>query len=451
MFIALVLSIAGLFKTFPEKEAITVDWPFRLHYMFSCALIFFFTSLMGLKDAFGSNILCRDAKDQPWMEQYCWVTGTRAPFKNCDDLDETTSQFFLKQGCTCTKGTWTMPDGGECPHANDLEGYYQWVPYFLLILGGMFYMPKVFWDYIEAGKMQAMTDGILVGSGTGHKKDYEKKVKETGQRVKKYLKLDYAGHALYGWGFLGAQAMNLCVVLTSFHMCNEFLGGNFLMLGYDFFEELITKEPNVMLGIVFPRTTSCDYRSFGSGGGGQKTNTKCVMALNAVSEKVFVILWFWFLLLIVINIVNMIFLVLMAVKSHGIRKLFIRRVAGSKQTGRDLRETKLDKELEKYHFGQFLFLYYLGKNIDYTTFRAILKAIAPESNEVVEGNEEDIALQALGVPSAPERRGSAESNLPAYTDSAPPAATKDPYPYPSIEPFEKDTGDEEINVPRKEL
>ena len=86
-----------------------------------------------------------------------------------------------------------------------------------------------------------------------------------------------------------------------------------------------------MLGIVFPRTTSCDWRSFGSGGGGQKTNTKCVMALNAVSEKVFVILWFWFLLLIVINIVNMIFLVLMAVKSHGIRKLFIRRVAGSKQ------------------------------------------------------------------------------------------------------------------------
>ena len=60
-------------------------------------------------------------------------------------------------------------------------------------------------------------------------------------------------------------------------------------------------------------------------------------------------------------------------------------------------------------------------------------------------------FEALGVPSAPERRGSAESNLPAYTDSAPQAATKDPYPYPSIEPYEKDTGDEEVNVPRKEL
>ena len=86
-----------------------------------------------------------------------------------------------------------------------------------------------------------------------------------------------------------------------------------------------------MLAIVFPRTTSCDYPSFGSGGGVQKKNTKCVMALNAVSEKVFVILWFWFLLLTLINILNMIILVLMAVKSHGIRKLFIRRVAGSKQ------------------------------------------------------------------------------------------------------------------------
>ena len=54
------------------------------------------------------------------------------------------------------------------------------------------------------------------------------------------------------------------------------------------------------------------------------------MALNAVSEKVFVILWFWFLLLIVINIANLIILVLMAVKSQGIRKLFIRKSAGSK-------------------------------------------------------------------------------------------------------------------------
>ena len=104
----------------------------------------------------------------------------------------------------------------------------------------MFYMPKIFWEYVEDGKMKAMTEGILVGSGTGHKKDYDKRVKEVGQSVKKYLKMEHAGHALYGWGFLGAQAMNLCVVLTSFHLCNEFLGGNFIWLGYYFIEELIS-------------------------------------------------------------------------------------------------------------------------------------------------------------------------------------------------------------------
>ena len=106
MFISLVLSLAGLFKTFPEKEAITVDWPFRLHYIFSCALLFFFTSLMGVQDAFGklitrffktnqneyfpifsgTNIRCHGREDEPWVEQYCWVTGTRAPFHRCKDL-----------------------------------------------------------------------------------------------------------------------------------------------------------------------------------------------------------------------------------------------------------------------------------------------------------------------------------------------------------------------------
>jgi len=444
MFISVVLSIIGIFKTYPEKEAITVDWPFRLHYMFTCAMVFFFTSIMGLQDAFGKNIICRNAKDQPWIEQYCWVTGTRAPFKNCEDLDAATSEFFIKQGCTCGTDTkWKLESGGECPHANDLEGYYQWVPYFLLILGCLFYMPKIFWEYIEDGKMKEITKGILVG--TVQNKDYEKKVKEVGQSVKKYVNMKNAGHASYGWGFLGAQVMNLCVVLISFYLCNDFLGGNFSMLGYHFYKEIIDSKPDVLLSIVFPRTTTCDYKYFGSAGGPSNKAPRCVMALNAVSEKVFVILWFWFLLLIVINIANLIILVLMAVKSQGIRKLFIRKSAGSKTTGRDLRETKLDKELKKLDFGQFLFLYFLGRNIDYTTFRAILKAIAPEPNEV---ETEGIAMQALGEPSAPERRG---SDLPGYTDLAPQAATKDPYPYPSIEPCEKDTGDEEINAPKKEL
>ena len=57
MFISVVLSIIGIFKTYPEKDAIIVDWPFRLHYMFTCAMVFFFTSIMGLQDAFGKSVL----------------------------------------------------------------------------------------------------------------------------------------------------------------------------------------------------------------------------------------------------------------------------------------------------------------------------------------------------------------------------------------------------------
>ena len=98
-------------------------------------------------------------------------------------------------------------------------------------------MPKIFWEYIEDGKMKEITKGILVG--TVQNKDYEKKVKEVGQSVKKYVNMKNAGHASYGWGFLGAQVMNLCVVLISFYLCNDFLGGNFSMLGYHFYKEII--------------------------------------------------------------------------------------------------------------------------------------------------------------------------------------------------------------------
>ena len=60
MFFSLVLSIVGLFNSAAEnRKAIVEDYPFRLCYYVTAALLFFFTSLLGVKDAFRKYIFKR--------------------------------------------------------------------------------------------------------------------------------------------------------------------------------------------------------------------------------------------------------------------------------------------------------------------------------------------------------------------------------------------------------
>ena len=106
MFLSLIVSIYGFIKSaLPVRKAIVDDYPFKLCYIFTAALLFFFTSLLGLKDAFskyfftlylwtnakinpflqtfntlGDNIICyakgNDEQQQKAIQQYCWVSGT---------------------------------------------------------------------------------------------------------------------------------------------------------------------------------------------------------------------------------------------------------------------------------------------------------------------------------------------------------------------------------------
>ena len=67
----------------------------------------------------------------------------------------------------------------------------------------MFYLPKILWDQFEQGRMNKICNEIL--SITKISKDYSKKVKEVADKVTKYIKLEQAGHFLYGIGYLCSQ------------------------------------------------------------------------------------------------------------------------------------------------------------------------------------------------------------------------------------------------------
>lgn len=51
------------------------------------------------------------------------------------------------------------------------------------------------------------------------------------------------------------------------------------------------------MDIMFPKITKCTFYKYGPSGTIESRDAVCVMTLNIVNEKIYVILWYWLLLL----------------------------------------------------------------------------------------------------------------------------------------------------------
>ena len=51
---------------------------------------------------------------------------------------------------------------------------------------------------------------------------------------------------------------------------------------------------------------SCNYYQYGAAGGQSKLNALCILALNVIIDKIYLILWAWYAILITLGIVRMI-------------------------------------------------------------------------------------------------------------------------------------------------
>ena len=109
---------------------------------------------------------------------------------------------------------------------------------------------------------------------------------------------------------------------------DEFLDGHFHDLGSRWFWKLYwydLKSASIYAETIFPRMASCDFKSGGIAGGENLSNLLCVLAPNALSEKIFIFLWFWYHILIIIIGVNLVFVIGMLFKSRSVRKLYVKR------------------------------------------------------------------------------------------------------------------------------
>jgi innexin len=195
------------------------------------------------------------------------------------------------------------------------HAYYQWVPFVLFLQAIMFYCTHMLWRSWEGGKIKALVEGLhIVELAKFNRKDSNMDVgnmqilstSAVDGRVTQ-LRLAVAQHLdvnrYWALWLILCEILNLLNVIFQVYLTDRFLKGQFLELGIDVVSEAFDQSQMTTLDLVFPKMTKCFFHKYGASGSIQQHDTMCVMALNIINEKIFIFLWFWYIILFFVSLV----------------------------------------------------------------------------------------------------------------------------------------------------
>jgi len=353
----LLMPVAGLIKARYRGEKADIDSPFfKLHYRTTTSILFCCCLLVTANDLIGSTISCiNDSVPGNVLNTYCWIMSTfSVPSKN----KGIQGQHFPHQGV----GPETPGDDGE---DKVVHAYYQWVPFMLFLQGVMFYIPHYIWKTFEDKKLDKITSGLR---GKTLSRDDKR---DACDNLINYLWETRGMHNAYAFKYFLCDVLNFVNVIGQMYFINYFLGGVFMTYGtkvLDFMNMDDEMRSDPMME-VFPRVTKCTFHKYGSSGTIMKLDALCILGLNIINEKIYVTLWFWFIILAILTSVYLVYLVAIASMPALRRNLVIRKAKGStnKNWTHDL--------VEKMPIGDWFMVFLISRNMDSVMYNVFIEEI----------------------------------------------------------------------------
>ena len=250
----------------------------------------------------------------------------------------------------------------------------------------MFYIPHWLWKSCEGGKIEA----IVAGLGVPIMSTSERKTRVTA--LKDYIFTSLHTHNFYAFKFFVCEILNFVNVLSHMWFLDRFLGGTFMTYGLDVinFSEKHQLERTDPMIEVFPRITKCTFMHFGPSGSHVNHELMCILALNVLNEKIFVFLWFWFVILTTLTCISFLYRVLV-ICVPVIRKGLLQR------RGHIRYKVIIETITPKLQFGDYFLLYLISKNIEMMSFSSLLEELALEVNHrLMEPTDQE--MQPLKTP-----------------------------------------------------
>lgn len=403
-----MLDIFSGLRLVVKRRSISIDNAiFRCHWFFTSTLLVSFSLVITARQYVGQPIECHSNSKIPdsLLNSYCWVQST----------------FIVPQACN-QRANFEVP----YPCIDNTRGreikvlaYYQWVGMVLFIQGLLFHLPHYLWKVWENGLIKAITGGLRVALLSDQERNKKKEI------VVDYIHNHLGCHKRYALKYFLCELICLINLLIQLWATNKFFDGQFLRYGLDvilYSSDLIfnqfgitaaeselsssklfklpQKQTNIInatttatsdsstlpvqkqynllnnyqnrvdpMTFIFPRITKCTYHDFGSSGDIQKHDALCLLPLNIINEKIYIALWFWFLVLAILTIMIIIYR-LFAIVSENVRctGLISRCQLSSEE---DIRIICRHCDV-----GDWFLFYMVAENLDPLIMREIVESVA---------------------------------------------------------------------------
>ncbi|CAG5095240.1 Similar to shakB: Innexin shaking-B (Aedes aegypti) [Cotesia congregata] len=339
-------SLRSLFKVRKTEEDTLI---FRLHYRVTVALLLAGCLTLACKSISGSPIHCEgsSAVETTVLETFCWLHTT---YSMINAFNLTVGRAVPYPGLTNSKTDVHVNDNHPLVKHHK---YYQWVIFALLLQAILFYTPRWLWKGWEGGKIHALMMDLDIGLCSEVEKKQKKKM------LLDYLWENLRYHNWWAYRYYLCEVLALVNVIGQMFLMDRFFDGAFLTFGIDVLRFLESDQEDRIdpMIYVFPRMTKCTFYKYGVSGEVERHDAVCILPLNVVNEKIYVFLWFWFLLLGILSLLTVIYRVSILVINY-------------------LKRDAVETIVRRSKVGDWFLLYMLGENLDTIIYRDVMHELA---------------------------------------------------------------------------
>ena len=171
--------------------------------------------------------------------------------------------------------------------------------------------------------------------------------------------------------YVFCDLLNFVNVIGQMYFVNFFLGGVFMTYGTDVinFMSMEDKDRSDPMMEVFPRVTKCTFHKYGASGTIQKLDALCVLGLNIINEKIYITLWFWFVILALITALYSVYVVAL-ISMPGLRRNLV--INKARTNNRD----HARHLVEKANIGDWFLIFLISRNLDRTMYNIFIEEIS---------------------------------------------------------------------------